>query len=416
MKTSDVSKRCNPSALTLPSPSGRGVGVRGPGRAWFALIACLFVGEVLAVMAPSQAAAEQPATLRVYIGTYTSEKSQGIYLSKFDVETGELTKPQLVAVTTNPSFLAIHPSKRFLYAANEVGDYGGESSGAVSAYAIDSATGGLTFLNQHPSRGGGPCHLVVDATGKNVLVANYGGGSVAVLPIGPDGRLSPASAFAQHQGSSVNPRRQEGPHAHSINLDAANRLAFAADLGLDKVLVYRFDASGGTLAENDPPSASVDPGAGPRHFAFHPGGRFAYVINEIASTVTAFAYDAQHGRLDPIQTVPTLPEGFEGTNSTADIHVHPSGRFLYGSNRGHDSIAVFRVDPQSGKLAFVEHEPTQGRSPRNFNIDPTGAWLLAANHNGDNIVVFRIDRDSGELEPSGHSIEAPTPVCIQFVD
>ena len=396
--------------------AGRLVGNRAVICRFLVLTLCvLLIAEAFTVLPHSQAATKDTNPLRVYLGTYTTGNSRGIYLSELDLATGALSDPRLVAESENPSFLAIHPTKRFLYAVNEVGDYGGVQSGAVSAFAIDSATGDLSFLNQQPSRGGAPCHLVVDKEGKNVLVANYSGGSVAVLPIGSDGRLSPASAFSQHQGSSVNPRRQQGPHAHSINLDAANRFAFAADLGLDKVLVYRFNASDGTLAENDPPSVSVEPGAGPRHFAFHPSGRYAYVINEIASTITAFSYDSARGSLRSIQTVPTLPAGFDQRSSTAEVQVHPSGKFLYGSNRGHDSIAVFQIDLESGKLTYIEHESTQGKSPRNFGIDPTGTYLLAANHNGDNVVVFRINPETGALQPTGHAIEAPTPVCIKFL-
>jgi 6-phosphogluconolactonase len=257
--------------------------------------------------------------------------------------------------------------------------------------------------------------VTVDRLGKNALVANYGGGSIACLPIGEDGRLGDATAFVQHKGSSVNPQRQQGPHAHSINLDAANRFAFVADLGLDKVLVYRFDQSAGTLEPNDPPAASIAPGSGPRHFAFHPGGRFAYVINEMKSTVTAFAYDADRGTLQTFQTVSTLPEDSDGRSSTAEVQVHPSGKFLYGSNRGHDSIAAFAIDAATGRLTPIGHESTQGKNPRNFGIDPTGAYLLAANQDNDNIVAFRIDAATGKLRPAGQSIHVPMPVCVKFM-
>jgi 6-phosphogluconolactonase len=256
----------------------------------------------------------------------------------------------------------------------------------------------------------------VDHAGRNVLVANYGGGSVSVLPIGDDGRLGEATAFIQHEGSSVDPRRQTAPHAHSINVDPDNRFAFVADLGLDRVMIYRFDSQQGTLAANDPPWASVAPGAGPRHFAFQPGGRFAYVINELQSTVTAFAYDAARGALQEIQTLPTLPDDFSGSNTTAEIQVHPSGRFLYGSNRGHDSIAVYAIDADSGRLRFVEHESTQGDLPRNFGIDPSGRFLLAANQGSDSVVVFRIDGATGALTPTGQSIEVASPVCVRMVE
>jgi 6-phosphogluconolactonase len=351
----------------------------------------------------------------VYIGTYTNAKSKGIYLFQLDLVTGKLTPEGLVAESKSPSFLAIHPNHRFLYAVNEVDNFGGANSGAVSAFTIDPKNGHLTLLNQQSSRGAGPCHLSVDHQGKDVLVANYGSGSVAVLPIQLDGRLAPATAFDQHEGKGTNPQRQEGPHAHSFNVDAANRFAFAADLGLDKILIYRFDAARGTLTPNDPPAAAVDPGSGPRHFAFHPNGRYAYIINEMASTVTALAYDAQKGTLTPLQTLSTLPGGFKGNSSTAEVQVHPSGKFLYGSNRGHDSIAIFKIDPDTGRLTAAGHQSTQGKTPRNFGIDPTGQYLLAANQDSDSIVVFRIDPATGALTPTGQVVEAPTPVCVKFL-
>jgi 6-phosphogluconolactonase len=247
-----------------------------------------------------------------------------------------------------------------------------------------------------------------------VLVANYGGGSVCVLPILDDGQLDGATALVQHEGSSVNPRRQRGPHAHSVNVSPDDRFAFVADLGLDKVMIYRFDVTAGTLAPADPPWASVSPGAGPRHFAFHPGGKFAYVINELQSTVTAFAYDPERGSLDDLQTVSTLPSDFKDNNSTAEVLVHPSGNFLYGSNRGHNSIAVFAIDARTGWLSPVEKESTRGSTPRNFGIDPTGRYLLAANQASDAIVVFRIDKATGALTATGQEIEVPSPVCVRM--
>jgi 6-phosphogluconolactonase len=257
--------------------------------------------------------------------------------------------------------------------------------------------------------------MSVDATGRFVLVANYGSGSVCVLPIGRDGGLGDAADVVQHQGSSVNPRRQQGPHAHSITLDAANRYAFAADLGIDKVMVYRLDTASGKLIPNDPPWAQVKPGAGPRHFDFHPSGKYAYLINELDSTITAFAYDASRGIIREIQTVPTLPADFRGASTCADVHVSPSGKFLYGSNRGHDSIVIFRIDEATGRLSYVGHELTQGKTPRNFAIDPTGTFLLAANQNSDTIVTFRIDQQTGKLTPTGHVAEAPMPVCLKLM-
>ena len=355
----------------------------------------------------------------VYFGTYTGakSKSQGIYVSRLDLASGALTAPELAAETTSPSFLALHPARDFLYSVNEVGTFEGKPGGSVSAFAIARGTGTLSLLNQQSSAGAGPAHLVVDKSGKNVLVANYGGGSVAVLPIQPDGTLKPASAFIQHTGSSVNLQRQKQPHAHSINVDPPNRLAYVADLGLDKVLIYRFNAEKGSLVANDPPFASVEGGAGPRHFAFHPKGRFAYVINEMHCTVTAFAVDPRRGALKELQTISTLPAGQSVASgySTAEVQVHPSGRFLYGSNRGHDSIAVFAIDQTSGRLTHLQNEPTQGSTPRGFGIDPTGTYLLAGNQRSDSVIVFRIDRETGRLTPAGHKIEIGSPVCVKFL-
>jgi 6-phosphogluconolactonase len=359
--------------------------------------------------------ARGPEKMRVYVGTYTMGASKGIYRFDFDVASGTLSSRALAVRAANPSFLAIHPNHRFLYAVNEVGQSGGKKSGAVSAYAIDPKTGDLALLNQQPSGGAGPCHLVVDQQGKHVLVANYGGGSACVLPIQGDGRLGEATAFVQHKGSSVDPGRQEAPHAHSINLDAANRFAFVADLGLDKVFVYHFDSAAGALTPNEPPFAAVAAGAGPRHFAFHPRGRYAYAINELNSTVTAMEYDAVHGILQPVQAISTLPKEFAGKSWTAEVQVHPSGRFLYGSNRGHDSIAIFAIDPQTGKLRPVGHQSQQIKTPRNFSIDPTGKYLLVANQDSNSIVVFRIDSESGELAPAGGPVEVPMPVCVKMV-
>ncbi|MCO6455860.1 MAG: lactonase family protein [Pirellulaceae bacterium] len=352
--------------------------------------------------------------LSVYLGTYTRGESRGIYHCRLNIKTGQLSQPELVAEMTNPSFLALHPSRRFLYAVGEVDEFQGSPGGAVSGFAIDEASGRLTPLNSQSSRGGSPCHLIVDRTGRNVLVANYGGGSVAALPLDADGKLRPASAFVQHEGSSVDPRRQQAPHAHSIHVSPDNRFAVAADLGLDKLLVYQFDAERGTLAAHDPPAATVEPGSGPRHFAFHPSGKYAYVINELASTVTAFQYDAPRGSLTALQTISTLPNGYEGNNSTAEVKVSPDGRFLYGSNRGHHSLAVFAIDKESGRLTPVQHQPTGGRTPRNFNLEPGGRFLLAANQDTDNVVVFAVDTQTGKLRPAGHEVRLPVPVCVVF--
>jgi 6-phosphogluconolactonase len=375
----------------------------------------LLFGLAIARIAP--AAPEQKSeTVTVFVGTYTggASGSKGIYRFEFELATGKPGEVTLAAATPSPSFLAIDPSRRFLYAVAEVDSLGGERGGAVAGFAIDPKTSALTPLNTQSSGGAGPCHLVADKAGKNVLVANYGGGSTAVLPIEPDGQLKPRSSFIQHTGSSVNKSRQKEPHAHSVNLDAANRFAFVADLGLDKVLVYKFDPTSGTVAPNDPPSASVAPGAGPRHFAFHPSGRYAYVINELNSTITAFSYDAMRGVLSEIQSISTLPEGVKVRNSPADVQVHASGRFLYGSNRGHDSIVACAIDPQTGKLTRVANQADGIKNPRNFAMDPTGTFLLVANQDLDSIVVFKIDMQSGALVPTGQSVKAPKPVCLKF--
>ena len=379
-------------------------------------VAVLAVVAVGLVSADSCRAADAAAVkLRVYFGTYSGAMSKGIYHSTLDLGTGQLSPPQLAAEIKNASFVAIHPSRKFLYAVSEISDFQGKPLGGVSAFAIDRASGNLTLLNQQSSEGAGPCHLVVDATGKNVLVANYGGGSVAALPIdSATGKLSAASASIQHTGSGVDKSRQEKPHAHSINLDAKNRFAFAADLGLDKVLIYRFDADKGTLVANDPPAGVVAPGSGPRHFAFHPSGRFAFVNNEMTSSVTAFQYDAEKGSLTEVHTLSTLPNEVKG-NSTAETVVHPSGKFVYVSNRGHDSIAIFTFDEASGKLTAAGHCLTGGKTPRNFNIDPTGQFLLAANQGTNDVFSFRIDPKTGQLTATGSKIEVGSPVCVRFI-
>jgi 6-phosphogluconolactonase len=358
---------------------------------------------------------EAPKSYLVYVGTYTGPTSRGIYAFRFDVATGQSTSLGLVAETPNPSFLAIAPGGRFLYAANEVSDYQGEKSGAVSAYAIDGKSGKLTFLNQVPSGGAGPCHVTLDKTGKYVLVANYDTGSVAVFPVLKDGKLGEASSVVQHSGHGADPKRQKGPHAHEIELSSDNRFAIAADLGLDELLVYKFDAAKGTLTANDPPFGKVDPGAGPRHFAFHPGSRFVYVTNEMTSTATGFSYNAARGTLSKLKSVSTLPEGFKGNNDTAELEMHPDGGFFYVSNRGHDSIALFAIHPATGAHKFVETVSTGGKTPRNFAIDPTGTYLFAANQESDNIVIFKIDQKTGHLTPTGQVLAAPSPVCVSFV-
>jgi 6-phosphogluconolactonase len=390
-------------------------------RKWFGA----FLGLLICVTASIGAGGANPAPgtksnakgkkVMVYVGTYTGGKSKGIYYCELDTETGKLSEPRLAAEIVNPSFLAIHPNGKFLYAVNEVGEFNGKKAGSVTAYSIDAKTGDLTQLNQQSSVGTGPCHITTDKDGKHVFVANYGGGSVAALPVQADGKLGEATAFIQHDGKSVNPNRQGEPHAHSIYADPGNRFVVSADLGLDKILVYKYDAGKGTLTPNAPAFASVKPGAGPRHFAFTPDGKFAYVINELNSTVIAFEYDANTGTLKEIQTLTTLPDGFSGENYPADLQTHPSGKFLYGTNRGHDSVAAYAIDAKTGKLTSLGQTLTQGKNPRNFGIDPTGNFLIAANQESNSLVVFRINPESGALTPTGQTAEVGKPVCVKFL-
>jgi 6-phosphogluconolactonase (cycloisomerase 2 family) len=349
------------------------------------------------------------AQFLMYVGTYTGKGSKGIYLYRFDAASGELQAVGVAAELGNPTFLAIHPQRRFLYAVGEA------RGGSVNAFAITPKTGELTFLNRQSSRGAGPCHVSVDRTGRFVLVANYLSASVAILPIRDDGSVGEATDMVQHPGP-ISDRQQPGsPHAHSITLSPDNRFALVADLGLDRVIVYRLDLAAGRLLPNDPPWAALKTGAGPRHLDFHPTRPFVYVINELDSTMTAFVWNAPTGALQALQTASTLPADFRGNNTCADVHVSPSGRFLYGSNRGHDSIAIFAVNESDGAFSLIGHEPTQGKCPRNFAIDPTRAWLLAANQDSDSIVVFRIDPVTGRLSPTGQAAAVSMPVCLKFL-
>jgi 6-phosphogluconolactonase len=375
----------------------------------------LILGAAVVVMTPiifafaaGTAGPAETGEYLVYLGTYTRGNSKGIYVARFDSETGVLSAPELVAEMQNASFLTIAPNGRFLYAVGE------NTKGTVKAFAITPGSGKLTALNEQTSGGNGPCYVALDKAGKYAMVANYGSGSVEALPIKADGSLGEPTGFVQHTGSGANPRRQNEPHAHSINPSPDNLFVIAADLGLDKLFVYKLDPVKGTLTPNDPPAATVNPGAGPRHFAFHPNGKNAYVINEIQSTVTAFTYDAAAGVLKDIQTISTLPAVENPKNSTAEIQIHPSGKFLYGSNRGQDTIAVFAIKPD-GKLEAVDQTPTQGKNPRNFTVDPTGKWLFAANQNTANVVVFRIDQATGKLTPTGQTIQLDWPVCVKFL-
>lgn len=359
-------------------------------------------------------ALEKNPELTLYVGTYTSGKSEGIYIFRMNLETGQL-RPFESVKAVNPSFLTVDRSRRHLYAVNEVTDFGGKSSGAVSAFDIHPTNGSLKFLNQQPSMGADPCHVIVDQSRRFALVANYTGGNVSVFPIQRDGRLNPAALVLQHHGSSVK-EQQKGPHPHCVILDRSNRYAFASDLGLDKIMIYKFDSRTGKLEQGQEPWVHPKPGAGPRHFTFHPNGRYAYVINELDSTLTAFSYQKFSGNLRSIQTVSTLPRDFSGPNDCADVHVSPSGKFLYGSNRGHNSIVVFAINQITGELNYLEHASTEGKTPRNFTIAPPGRFLLVANQKSDTIVTLRIDPLTGRLRPTGHAVEVPAPVCLKLIE
>ncbi len=357
------------------------------------LACCLFVVAIASVQAQAQ------EKYRVYLGTYTGSESKGIYQCELNLKDGSLSAAKLAGETSSPSFLAFHPDKKFLYAVNE-------EAATVSAFAIDDQTGNLTLLNSQPSQGGAPCHLVVDATGKNVLAANYTGGSCICLPIEADGKLGKASSFQQHKG----PKK----HGHSIHVDRANKFALCCDLGLDQVIIYAFDAGKGTLT---PHSAFDTPkGAGPRHFAWHPDGKTAYVNGESDLTVIACDYDAAQGALKQKQVLSTLPKDVERKGgSTAETVVHPSGKFVYVSNRDpYNSIAIFNVDPQSKKLSAVGHQSMGVNTPRNFAIEPTGQFMLVANQSGGNVIVFRINPATGELTPTEASTKVASPVCVRF--
>lgn len=349
----------------------------------------------------------------LYIGTYTSGKSEGIYSYFINPDSAKLNRSNSFK-SVNPSFLAIDESSTYLYAVNEVDEYGGKPGGAVSAFVADYSKGSLTFLNQEATLGADPCYVTVDSKRKNLLVANYTGGSVTVLPIRPDGSLGTATDVKQHEGSGPK-EQQKGPHAHCIILDRSERHALVADLGIDKIMIYEYDALRGKLTPNKQPFAPLQAGAGPRHLTFHPNGKYLYAINELDSTLTSFRYDDDDGKLKQIETVSTLPSYFKGVSYCADVHVHQSGKFLYGSNRGHNSIVVFQIDRGNGKLKLIEHVWTQGDWPRNFAIDPHGRFLFVANQRSDNVVTFSIDQETGRLELTRFFEEIPSPVCLKFL-
>jgi 6-phosphogluconolactonase len=350
----------------------------------------------------------------VYVGTYTSHGAEGIYVLNLALDSGALTKIGVIKDVIEPSFLTTDSSNSLLYTVNETNEYDGKPSGAVTAFLIEEDAG-LRVINKVPSLGGSPCHITVSANDKFVLVANYMGGNVSVFPVRPDGGLGPSVELKQHQGSGPNKDRQEAAHAHAIVLDPKNKFALAADLGIDKVMLYKFDSVTGKLSANAVPFFSSKAGAGPRHLAFHPNGKYVYIVNELDCTITATAYDAKLGSLTELQTVPTLPSGFSGANTCAEIVVSPSGNCVYVSNRGHDTIVSYGIDKATGKLTYIEHVSTGGKTPRNFTIDPTGKFLLAANQNSGDIAVFNIDANTGRLRSTGKKIDIPAPVCVRIV-
>jgi 6-phosphogluconolactonase len=377
-------------------------------------------GTARAGQRPAPAGAGQP--MLVYVGTFTgpnqASPAEALSVCRLDGESGALSR--LFAVPAdNPSFLALHPQQPYLYTVNSVNDYEGRSSGAVSAYAINPTTGNLTFLNRVPSNGKRPIHLSVDRSGRWVLVANITEGNVAVFPIQQEGRLGPLTDVVMHTGNGPNPARQGEPHPHYITTDPSGRYALAVDLGTDRIVVYRLDATLGKLAPNDVPWTQVPSGSGSRHLDFHPNGRWVYVLNELDPTLCVFAFDAERGALQVLQTISTVPDDFRITNYPAqsigaEVFVHPSGRFVYASNRqGLNTIVGYAVDPETGRLSTIGWESVRGQMPRNFNIDPTGMYLLAANQDSNNIVTFRIDQETGKLTEASQ-LQTPTPVCIVF--
>jgi 6-phosphogluconolactonase len=344
----------------------------------------------------------------VYFGTQ-NPSGMGFALARFDSVTGELSPPQLIAETRDPAFFVIHPSGRNLYVCNT------GTPGGVSGFAIDEKSGALTLLNHKVAAGRGPSHISLDRSGRYVLDANYGGGYVEIHERLADGNLGQQTAFVQHQGSSVHPQRQTKPYAHWFGVDPTNQFALAVDLGTDRIVVYRFDANKGSIVPAQTPHNSVRAGSGPRHLAWHPDGKFVYAIQELSNHIVVFAWDSQRGVLTEQQTVPTLPAEFKGTNTAAEITVHASGRFLYASNRGHDSIAVYSVDNSTRRLTLLQHVSAEGKTPRYFALDPTGRWMIVSNQESDNVVVFRVDEESGELKRHGNPVPLVKPMGVAFL-
>jgi 6-phosphogluconolactonase len=342
----------------------------------------------------------------VIIGTYTQKGSEGVYLYNFNPKNGQLSPLSITKNLVNPSFLAISPNRKFVYVVEET------SNGKVNAFRLDEKKGELTLLNTKLVKGDDPCHIEVDKTGKWVLVGNYSSGNLSVFPVQTDGSLGEAQQVIQHEGKSINPDRQEKPHVHSVNISPNNQEVLVVDLGIDKVMAYQFNSDSGKLNPASPAFTEVQPGAGPRHFAFHPNGQWAYVILELNSSITAFTYEK--GKLNPQQTISTLPSDFKENNSCADIHVSPDGKFLYASNRGHNSLVVYRINPRNGQLTLVQHQSVMGDTPRNFAISPDGKFVLVANQNSDNITVFKRNKQNGKLTYTQQSIRISMPVCIKF--
>lgn len=350
----------------------------------------------------------------VYVGTYTRGDSKGIYRLEFHPRDGSLIAIGEPTEIENPSFLTLHPNGRYLYAVSEVSDYEGTKSGSITAYKIAGDSGQLEKLNTESTQGASPCHLQVDQTGQTVVVANYSSGNVVSLPVRETGYLMPVQTLMQHVGRSVNERRQLGPHAHSVTISPDNQFVYAADLGIDRVVIYRLNPIAGTLTETVARKVILPPGSGPRHFALNPKMNYAYCLNELNSTVSTLSRDPETGGLELLETISTLPDDFEGQNSTAEICVHPNAQFAYCSNRGHDSITWFAIDPVTGALVRKGNVSTEGETPRNFNLDPTGRFLLVANQTTDNVVVFEIDQNTGEPRATGNSVKIPNPVCLKF--
>jgi 6-phosphogluconolactonase len=379
------------------------------------------IATAMTFLLVSAAQAAEPAggKLAVYVGTYNGPKSKGIYEYELDPTSGTLTQVGDPAAITNSSFMAIHPNGRFLYSVIETENFGGKNTGGLKAFAIDAKSGQLSPLNEQSSEGGIPCHVAVDPTGQHILVANYNGSTVTAVAVESDGKLGAVEAVKRDHGSSVNRERQEAAHPHGVAFDPAGKFLLVADLGVDKVFVYDLASAGKDSAFRFEPAkqpfAKIAPGSGPRHVAFHPNGKFLYLVNELSGTVVVFHYDAEHGALHELQTISTLPEGFTGKNTASAVVVHPTGRYVYACNRGDDSVVAYSAHADTGKLTFLERQSSGGKTPRDCAIDPTGHWLLTTNQGSDNVTVFHIDPASGRLKPTASPTEVGAPGCVVFL-